>query len=428
MIDRRASQIEDPVAKLRFLRDSQAKVEAVEGVLSHPKYWWLRNKKVWLGLAVLLAVPTVTLVRSTSSNVLIPASVAPSMKANSAPDLPLEKIWLVETKNKVELWSNGLHIDTRFQTPNRPRQYYAWNWREPNSTLTQLPIDKPVGIVFHTTESQLEDLDEKKNRRLIILGEQLMEYVKRHHAYHYVIDRFGRVFRIVQEQDAAFHAGRSIWADDKWAYVSLNESFLGVSFETQTTTGDEAPIISQAQIDSGRMLTKMLRSRYDIRSLNCATHAQVSINPGLFLIGYHTDWAGNFPFEDFGLPDNYSIPLPSLIHFGFNYDGTFFTSTGYRMWNGIVAAEDLLRAQAKQQSLSVAQLKSKLRNEYRRLSALLPERPAPTVHPKDARDPQPETAPAEAAPSANGKSGNSNEKSSPAPPRAPSELTLEEKP
>lgn len=384
MIERRASQIEDPVAKLRFLRESQAKVEAVEGVLSQPKYWWVRSKKVWLGVLVLLALPTVTLMRSTSGNVVIPSTITPTgFKKLNTPDIPVEKIWLVETKAGVETWSNGLHIDTKFRTPNRPRQRYAWNWRQANAPLTQLTEQNPVGIVFHTTESMLEELDEKNNRRLKYLGEQLMGYIQRHHAYHYVIDRFGRVYRIVEENDAAFHAGRSLWADDKWAYISLNETFLGVSFETQTRSGDEAPIISQAQIDAGRLLTKMLRARYKIPAYNCATHAQVSINPGMFLIGYHTDWAGNFPFEEMELPDNYAIPLPSLLLFGFNYDGTFFTATGYRMWNGIVAAEDQLRAAAKQKSISVAQLKAQLRNDYRRLSALMPESPAPTVHPKD---------------------------------------------
>ena len=59
------------------------------------------------------------------------------------------------------------------------------------------------------------------------LGESLLEYVRRKHAYHYLIDRFGRVYRVVAESDTANHAGYSVWADDEWFYVNLNESFLG---------------------------------------------------------------------------------------------------------------------------------------------------------------------------------------------------------
>lgn len=370
MIDRRAAQITDPVEKLRFLRKSHAKVDMVEDVLQHPKYWWLRNKKLWLAALFVLLVPTVTLMRSTSSQVLVPASLAPATKKSL--DQTLEKVWLVDTKNGVETWSNGLRIETRFATANRPREYYAWNRQEPNSPLTQLPDKQPTGIVFHTSESTLEDLKEEKTRRLKMLSEGLLSYVQKEKAYHYLIDRFGRVFRVVAETDAANHAGKSLWADDKWAYIHLNDSFLGVSFETQSRPGDEAAIISQAQIDSGRMLTRMLRARYNIAARNCATHAQVSVNPSVFLIGYHTDWAGNFPFEELGLPDNYEQPLPSIHLFGFNYDGTFFAATGARMWKGVVTAEDMLREEARKRSLSVAQLKTNLKNDYRRLSALLP--------------------------------------------------------
>ena len=34
--------------------------------------------------------------------------------------------------------------------------------------------------------------------------------------YNFLIDRFGRVYRVVQESDAANHAGNSIWAEPSW--------------------------------------------------------------------------------------------------------------------------------------------------------------------------------------------------------------------
>lgn len=375
MIEARASKIEDPVAKLRFLKDTDKRVGQVETVLSRPQYWWLRNRKFWLAVGFLLMIPALSFFR-TSPPVLtadLSATGTPAARPKPFRELPLEKVWLVDTKNGVESWSNGLRVETRFTTSNRPREYYVWNRNQPSSALTQLPERKAAGIVFHTTESTLEELEEQKLRRLKLLGESLLQYVHKEKAYHYVVDRFGRVFRIVQESDAANHAGKSTWADDKWAYIGLNDSFFAISFETQTRPGDEAPIVSQAQVDSGRMLTRMLRARYGIPAVNCVTHAQVSINPSNFQIGYHTDWAGNFPFEAMGLPDNYALPLASLHLFGFNYDGTFFAATGARMWKGVVSSEDLLREKARQDSISVAQLRTQLRSHYRRLSALLPE-------------------------------------------------------
>jgi len=60
--------------------------------------------------------------------------------------------------------------------------------------------------------------------------------------YNFLIDRFGRVFRIVNESDAAQHAGYSVWSDDRWLYVDLNESFLGVSFEARTACSLNTPL------------------------------------------------------------------------------------------------------------------------------------------------------------------------------------------
>jgi N-acetyl-anhydromuramyl-L-alanine amidase AmpD len=160
------------------------------------------------------------------------------------------------------------------------------------------------------------------------VSESLVEYVQRRRAYNFLIDRFGRVYRIVRETDAANHAGHSIWADDSWIYLNLNDSFLGVSFEAETSKAEK---VNPAQVRAGAMLTEMLRSRYRINAANCVTHAQVSVNPSNFQIGYHTDWASSFPFERLGLADNYALPLPALALFGFGYDAAFVQRVGPRL-------------------------------------------------------------------------------------------------
>ena len=121
-------------------------------------------------------------------------------------------------------------------------------------------------------------------------------YIRRKSLYHYVIDRFGRVFRIVEEGSKANHAGNSIWANGDTVYLNLNHSFLGVCFETRWDGGLALPI-TQAQFGAGRNLTEHLRQRYDIPAEMGVTHGITSVNPRSHLIGHHLDWAARLPLR-----------------------------------------------------------------------------------------------------------------------------------
>ena len=265
--------------------------------------------------------------------------VAPAVETTPVASTP--RVWLVDKSDSTELYSNGLRIDLTFAVSNRPRNRFPifslTGGAEPREEGRQ-----PVGIVYHTTESNLAPFEEQENHRLQRLGRNLMEWVRQDRSYHYVIDRFGRVYRVVEESDAANHVGTSIWADSQGVYVNLNDSFLGVSFEGQTGAVDE---VTAAQVTAGKVLTEMLRSRYGIATEDCVTHAQVSVNPQNMKIGEHTDWAAKFPFAGVGLPDNYSIPLASMYVFGFDYDSVFLRATGTR-WRGLDLAELRVARQA----------------------------------------------------------------------------------
>ncbi len=227
----------------------------------------------------------------------------------------------------------------------------------------------PSGIVYHTTESHLAPFEPGENRHLVRIGSAVLEYVQKNLSYHFVIDRFGRVFRIVNESDVANHAGTSIWGDERGAYINLNASFLGVAFES--ATDGSAPNATPAQIHSARVLTEMLRSKYDIPMSDCVTHAQVSVNASNMLIGYHTDWAGVFPFADLGLPDNYATPPASLYAFGFNYDDTYVKITGNRVWQGLLMADDQIQRQAASLGMLPSKYKATLRKRYKEITAAL---------------------------------------------------------
>jgi N-acetylmuramoyl-L-alanine amidase-like protein len=348
-VEWRARRIPDPIERLRYLRR-----------VNRPAT--IHRRKVWSwSAAAFCAVVMLIAVRNTSDATGHRSAVPAPQKFRSAPAGPAE-VWLVEKAQNYELYSNGLRIEDRLTVSNRARSFVAFDRRD-RDLSPGLWSSYPVGIVYHTTESHNAPFEASQNQAIKRQGEKLLEFVREKQAYHFVIDRFGRVHRIVAESDSANHAGRSVWADAKWVYINLNSSFLGISFEGETR--DLKENLTPAQIHAGRVLTEMLRYRYQIAKENCVTHAQVSVNPDNMRIGYHTDWAGNFPFHEMGLEDNYAQPIPALFLFGYEYDPTFVESTGARLWKGLMLAEERLLEEATVEGRTVAEYKKILQKRYR---------------------------------------------------------------
>jgi len=382
-IDWTARRISDPVVRLRFLR---AAAPAWHEKPLRKFSWACPAGLCLLAVVTLLAVGRYAVVRrartvnpaqavaamaanpvNAAVEVATPAGMA-LPKAESAPE-----IWQVEKATAFETYSNGLRIDNKFSTGNRPRSYLAFAAARSGGVQDKAQDEvrtTPAGIVYHTTESLQAPFLPGQNGKLKQVGESLLDYVKRKKAYNFVIDRFGRVFRVVQEADAAEHAGYSVWSDEKWLYVNLNESFIGVSVETQTSQGQMEAAVTSAQIRATAMLTEMLRSRYNIPAGNCVTHAQVSVNPTRMLAGYHMDWASSFPFEEIGLPNNYALPLPSVAAFGFKCDASYSQAGGVRLFEGARLGETELAQGAAAAGIGVAAYRTRLQKLYRdRLAA-----------------------------------------------------------
>ena len=364
-LDQRAHKIQDPVERLRYLREEMQALES-EGRPDRFRQGMMRQWR-WVsatGLAILAILATgrpsgEAQTAPTERHEAAPSRTNPAaLQSGSALQAP-SRIWRVDRSGNLETYSNGLRVDVTFAGPNQARGHYPVFPLEGGSEPLRHQ-DVPAGIVFHTTESNLADFDETQNARLKALDRNLLEVVSQEHAYHYVIDRFGRVFRVVEETDIANHSGHSIWADSTGIYVNLNDSFLAVSFEGQTGQPDS---ITSAQIQAGRMLTEMLRSKYSIPGGNCVTHAQVSVSGVNTHIGVHYDWASQFPFAEVGLPDNYAEPLPSMTAFGFEYDSAFTKATGGR-WKGLDLAEAQVARQAALAGLPVARFRAILQHRY----------------------------------------------------------------
>jgi len=413
-LDSVCSSIRDPVAKLRFIRTSLARYQRLDRWLRIVPYAPLRKALYkWLhleGLQYLLGPhplgAPISLDRSSRRVVLVgraavvlaasftfaalglgihrfrpapaaaaapvvspgvsrtslpPTSPAPAPPASAVPRAGVapDGIWLVEQGSDWEQYSNGLRIETSYTIRGEPRRYRVFNRR--------LGVEdgwyrEPVGLVFHTSESDIWPLEAEFNQNLRKSSHGLLRYVRRNKLYNYLIDRFGRVYRVVDEQSKANHAGYSVWANGDDVYLNLNNAFLGVSFETRWEGGQALPI-TEAQFAAGRSLADYLLQRFRIAPEMCVAHGLASVNPKKHLIGHHLDWARGFPFEAFGLPNQYRRAAPAVALFGFGYDDDFTKVMG-EPWEGVREAEKLLAREAEGRGMALDEIRKDRQDLY----------------------------------------------------------------
>ena len=415
-VERVSRGIHDPVAKLRYIRTSLARHQAVDGWVRRVPWAPVRVRLYrWLSLQVVqhrlntnpfgVAVPIPHSARGLAASralvavaavivalaaagvgwraarpegppVLAAADVPPPPAAVAAPlpagdpAAPLAArgiapaaIWLVEKGAGFEQYSNGLRIDTTRSIGGTPREFRVFGAQGLQPEL----LTRPVGILFHTSESDVWPLEASFNDNLRGSSQNLLRYVRQNRLYHYVIDRFGRVYRVVAEDAKANHAGHSVWEDEGRIVLNLNHAFLGVSFETRWEGGRALPI-TRAQFSAGRDLADHLRHKWGITPGMCVTHGLTSVNPTKYLIGHHVDWARGFPFDAFGLPDQYARPLPSVVRFGFGYGEELLAVMG-DVWPGVSEGERALGREAAQLGRSVDDLRMEKRARYDRWMA-----------------------------------------------------------
>lgn len=291
----------------------------------------------------------------------------PVIAERAGPPEALPSVWMVEKSEEFETYSNGLRIESLFAVSTRPRGFIVFS-RSTGQPEPAASGDAPLGIVYHTTESHIVEFDEQRNAALRLSGLGMLEYVRRNGSYNFVVDRFGRVYRIVRESDVASHAGWSVWADARRVFVNLNDSFLAIAFEARSQNADGQPPVNAAQVHAGRVLTDMLRAKYRIPGENCVTHAQVSVNPTNFLIGYHKDWQEGFPFRALGLPENYQQPVASAAVFGFEPEGVV-TPAG--MGLGLLAANGMIEREAARLRMPAARYRAVLHLRWREALSVL---------------------------------------------------------
>lgn len=283
--------------------------------------------------------------------------------AGKLPSYQPEKVWMVEQGDGFERYSNGARVINSHAVENRPRRYVAF---KPGGTeAAGEPQSKPAGIVYHTSESDLLPFIEGNSDSIENRSKNLLDYIRKHKSYNYIIDRFGQVYSVVRDGDTAYHAGNSVWSDGHVTYVGLNESFIGVCFETKANVGDSGEQLTEAQVLAGRLLTQVLRNRYQLDDANCVTHGLVSVNPSNMRIAFHSDWARGFPFEAMGLSDKYEVAPASVGELGFTHDDDVVEKIGGRLWPGVAAAEAEFERRASEAQTRSVDLRKRMRSVYR---------------------------------------------------------------
>ena len=280
-----------------------------------------------------------------------------------------ERVWLVEKTPEFERYSNGGRIVTKFEVENHARSYVALSSDgRSGPTDSAQKMSLPIGIVYHSSESDIIPFTSDNSESIQARSEGLAAYVRRNRSYNYLIDRYGEIYRIVRDDHAANHAGYSVWGDGRHVYIGLNESFIGICFESSSAEGesksDTVRQLTDAQISSGRALTGILRSRFQIADANCTTHGIVSVDPQRGTIAHHHDWVRGFPFSAFNLSDKYAIPPVSIALFGFDADDEILEKLGHSLWQGALKAQDDVVARAEYEGVAVGEWQRRQRELF----------------------------------------------------------------
>ena len=96
---------------------------------------------------------------------------------------------------------------------------------------------------------------------------------------HYLLDKKGKIYSLVNEKDIAWHAGISSWKVDKL----LNKNSIGIELQNTGTAGNYEKFPNR-QISQLEKLILELQNKYNISNANILGHSDISpdrkIDPG----------------------------------------------------------------------------------------------------------------------------------------------------
>ena len=138
----------------------------------------------------------------------------------------------------------------------------------PNYYRKKRTVNSVQFIVFHYTGMQSE---RESIKRLCNPNSKLSS--------HYLINRKGKILRLVQDRHAAWHAGKSCWG----RYKNLNKNSIGIELVNKGHEFDYTNF-KKKQLSSLIKICKILIKKYKIKKRNIVGHSDISplrkIDPG----------------------------------------------------------------------------------------------------------------------------------------------------
>jgi N-acetylmuramoyl-L-alanine amidase len=88
---------------------------------------------------------------------------------------------------------------------------------------------------------------------------------------HFLIDEFGEIFELVDENNIAYHAGVSFWR----GFEGLNKNSIGIEFINSKAFEKN---FEWLQLSAGIALCKYLKEKYAIKNQNIVGHSDIAYN------------------------------------------------------------------------------------------------------------------------------------------------------
>ncbi len=130
----------------------------------------------------------------------------------------------------------------------------------PNHSTKTRPNNQIKFVIIHYTgmQSEIESIKRLKNPKYAV-------------SCHYLINRKGKIFRMVKDKNIAWHAGKSKWKK----FVNLNKYSLGIELVNKGHHYGYQNF-STRQIRSLIILCKQLKKKYRIKKENFLGHSDIA--------------------------------------------------------------------------------------------------------------------------------------------------------
>ena len=143
-----------------------------------------------------------------------------------------------------------------------------YNYYSPNFNNKKRPLNSIKTIIIHYTgmQSERESIERLRNPRAKVSS-------------HFLINKNGKIYRLVKDNNVAWHAGKSCWGK----YKNLNKNSIGIELVNKGHKFGYTNF-NKKQISSLIKICNILVKKYKIKKRNIVGHSDIApyrkIDPG----------------------------------------------------------------------------------------------------------------------------------------------------